>query len=212
MSLIFVISGVVLVTFSRQESYTEENTIGKWDVSRPYSTLTPLTLENLTGWAPVEEGSYFELNVSASNRVRVRIGNPTWSETKQEVWTDPVFDQSGTQFTRKVAINGTSNLVEIQNEGMFPVNISGNILLKKISLLYQAVYPYSSLGTISLLIGPALLVYGVITSPRKRHSGEKARKISRCARFSSEISLARAQDITYQARALGFETPTMHNS
>jgi hypothetical protein len=122
------------------------------------------------------EGNYFEFNVSASSTVRVTIGNSTLTDTGEETWKDVVFDQFGTQFTQKVTVNWTSGYVEIKNELATPAHISGNILLKKTSVLYQAVYPYSSSGTLSLLVGSALLVYGVMTSPKKRHSEKKPEK------------------------------------
>lgn len=172
LSLIFIILGVVLVAFSIQEPLSEERTIDRWDVGEPYSTLTPLTPHNLTAWAPTGEGSYFELNISASNIVRVRISMHAlnFTNTGEEIWTDPVFDHFASRFTQKVTVKESSCLVEIKNEGTTPVNISGNISLKKTSVLYQSVYPYSSAGTLSLLVGSALLVYAVKTSRNERRS------------------------------------------
>lgn len=178
MALILLIMGIVLATFSIQKSYTEENTVAEWDVSTPLSTLTPLTPNNLTAWAPMQEGSFFELNVSASDTVRVRIGNVTFADTGEEVWVYLLFDQVGTRFAQKATINetGTSYLVEIKNEGTTPVHIAGNVFLKNTVVKYEAIYPYPSSATLMLLVGLTLLIYAVLTNPKKRYSKTKAKK------------------------------------
>ncbi len=176
MALIFLTMGIVLATFSKQESYTEENTLNHWNLKGP-STLNPNGLA--TTWAlEMQDGSYFELNVSASDNVRVRIGIPTTNQgTTEIVLRNVIFDQVGTRFTQEVAVSESSTYqVEIRNVGTTPVNIWGNVSAKKIVIIYQLVYPYSSLATLVLLGGLASLIYGVLTEPKKRRSKRKARK------------------------------------
>jgi hypothetical protein len=166
MALIFLTLGIVLA-FSIQESLPEEITLDKWDPVTP-STLSP---QNETGWAYTEltkGGSFLKLNVTASDEVRLIIGEPSYSATEEETWTNVIFNQSGTSFTQEVAIAGTAaSFLEIDNEGTTPVNLSGNV--KKIGNTYQTVYPYSSLGTLVILVGSILLIYGIFTLPKKRH-------------------------------------------
>jgi hypothetical protein len=176
MALIFLIVGIVLAAFSIQESYTEENTLDKWDLNKEPSTLNPQNPGPL--WAlEMQEGSFFELNVSASNTVRMRIGTPTYNNSTGEVvLTNPIFNQVGTGFTQKVAVGGSGTYqVEVKNEGATPVNILGNVFAKKIvTIYYPTVFPYSSLGTLVVLGGLASLIYGVLTKPKKRRSKKES--------------------------------------
>jgi hypothetical protein len=178
MALIFLIVGIVLAAFSIQESYTEENTLDQWDLNKEPSTLNPQDLG--PSWTlEMPEGSFFELNVSASNTVRMRIGTPTYDEYVGEmVLMNPIFNQVGTRFTQKVAVGATDTYqVEIKNEGTTSVKISGNVFAKKIVTIYRpTVYPYSSLGILVVLGGLASLIYGILTKPKKRRSKKKARK------------------------------------
>lgn len=169
--------GIVSATFSIQESYTEESTLNRWDLNNEPITLKS-TGPGLIWGLEMPERSFFELNVSASGSVRVRIGTPTFIEdTEEVVLTNLIFDHVGTRFTQKVEVDKSGTYqVEIKNEGT-PVNISGNVFAKKIVTIYQAVYPYSSLGTLVAIGGLTLLIYGVLIRPKKRRSKRKARKI-----------------------------------
>jgi len=156
------------LTFSMQESRSEETVLDEWDPLTP-STLYP---GNVTGWAFMaltQNGTFLELNISASGDVRVRIGVFLTADevTGEIVWENLVFDHVGTRFTQRVAITGTdADFLEIKNEGAAPVNISGNI--KKIGNTYRTYYPHASLGTLTVLAGLSLLLYGVFAKPRKR--------------------------------------------
>jgi hypothetical protein len=176
MSLILLTLGIVFA-FLIQKSLPEEITLDKWDPLTP-STLTP---QNETGWAYMEltqGGSFLRLNVTASNDVRLIIGTPsTDSVTGEEVWTNPIFDQVGTRFNQDVAIAGkTADCLDIKNEGITSVNISGNV--EKIENTYQTVYPYSALGALAIFVGFILLIYGIVTrpGPGKKHPKRKTGK------------------------------------
>jgi hypothetical protein len=75
--------------------------------------ITPSVLYpgNVTGWAfmaSTKDGTFLELNITASDNVRVRIGNIAFNETIGEhIWTNLIFDRSDKLFNQKVAINGT---------------------------------------------------------------------------------------------------------
>jgi hypothetical protein len=159
----------ILLTFSIHESRSEETALDEWDPLTP-STLYP---QNVTGWAFMaltQNGTFLELNISASGDVRVRIGVfLTVDEvTGEVVWENLIFDHVGRLFTQRVPIAGTgADFLEIKNEGVAPVNISGNI--KKIGNTYRTYYPHASLGTLTLLTGLSLLLYGLFTKPKKRH-------------------------------------------
>jgi len=165
-ALILLLTGIVLAV-SIQESRTEEGILDRWDPIKP-SKLSP---QNSTSWVfmiKTLDGTFLELNVSASDVVRVRIGNYTIAEVTGEVlWETLVFDQIGTRFTQRVAIAGTgADFLEIKNEGANIVNISGNI--KKIGNIRQSFHPYLGLGTLAALFGLILLIYGVSAKPKKR--------------------------------------------
>jgi len=98
------------------------------------------------------------------------IGEPIYDNvTGEETWTNVIFNQVGTRFTQEVAIAGTAaSLLEIDNEGTTPVNISGNVT--KIGNKNQTIYPYSSLGFLVAVVGSILLIYGILTRSGKKHS------------------------------------------
>jgi len=168
MALILLTVGIVLA-YSHPESLPEQITLDKWD------PLTPSTLssQNETGWDFTEltqGGSFLKLNVTASDNVTLIIGEPIYDNvTGEETWTNVIFNQVGTRFTQEVAIAGTAaSLLEIDNEGTTPVNISGNIT--KIGNINQTIYPYSSLGFLVAVVGSILLIYGILTRSGKKHS------------------------------------------
>jgi hypothetical protein len=147
----------------------EETVLDAWDPITP-SVLYP---GNITGWAFMaltKDGTFLELNITASDNVRVRIGNIAFNETTGEhVWTNLIFDHSGKLFSQKVAINETcADFLEIKNEGRNAVKISGNI--KKLGNIYRIYYPYASLGTLTLLGGTSLLLIGFTVKPKERRS------------------------------------------
>jgi hypothetical protein len=165
-ALVFLMVGILL-RFSILQSRCEEIVLDEWDPLTP-STLYP---GNVTGWAFMvltQDGTFLELNISASGDVRVRIGAPTFNEVTGELeWKNLIFDHVGTRFTQRVAIAGTeADFLEIKNEGAVPVNISGNI--KKIGNTYRTYYPHASLGALTVLVGLSLLLYGVFAKPGKK--------------------------------------------
>ena len=133
----------------------------------------------VTGWAFMvltEGGTFLELNISASDNVRVRVGNLIVNETSGEkTWENLIFDEYGTRFTQRIAINGTkADFLEIKNEGRTVVNISGNI--KKLGNIYQTHNPYASLGILTVLSGASLLAIGLLIKPKKRKLRKKQGK------------------------------------
>ena len=170
MGMILLTVGVVLATFSIQEFYTEENTFNKWDDIGSSIAYLP---DSGPSWAlDMQKGNFFELNVSASDTVSVRIGNLTYDEDMEhEVLTDLVFDQIGTGFTQKVAISANDTYgIKIKNAGTSPVRIWGNVLAKENLTIHKMAYPYSSLGTLVGLVGLTSLTYGAFTKPKKRRT------------------------------------------
>jgi hypothetical protein len=175
-ALVFLTMGSVLAFFIK-ESLPEEVTLDKWDPVTP-STLSP---QNETGWSYMSKtqgGSFLKLNVTASDKVRLIVGNPSYdSVTGEETWTNFIFSQVGTHFTQEVAIAGTNaSCLEIENEETTPVNISGNVI--KTGNVNQTVYPYSLLGALIALAGFILLIYGIVTrpGPGRKHAKKKTVK------------------------------------
>jgi hypothetical protein len=198
MGLILLTLGIVLA-FLIQESLPEEVTLDKWNPLTP-STLGP---QNETGWAYMEltqGGSFLKLNVTASDNVRLMVGNPSIDNvTGEEVWANLIFNQVGTRFTQEVPIAGkAANCLDIKNEGTTPVDISGNV--EKIGNVYQRVYPYSSLGALAMLVGFISLIYGIVTRPGpgrkhpKRKTGKKSATWRAHALGEQELLQAKKQN------------------
>lgn len=174
--------GIILAAFSTQSSYEKENTLGTWvnlwpGALKPQSEPGPLwTIEIPEG------GGFFELNVSATDWVRVRIGTPGFDNvTQKDILVNIVFDQVGTRFNQKVDVKGGFYEVDIRNEGTFLLIIWGDVVAKNTTVTYQTVYPYSSSGTLVVLGGFTSLMYGVLTKPKKRHVSPRNVRIHRSA-------------------------------
>lgn len=171
-ALILLLTGIVLAV-SIQESHTEEGVLDRWDPITP-SELYPT---NATGWAftlKISGGTFLELNIVASDVVRVRIGILTAGVSGEGTWEKLVFDDTGTRFTQRITIAETdANFLEIKNEGTDIVNISGDI--RKIGNIHQTSYPYLGLGTLAAVFGLILLVLGVSAKPEKRRFEGKSR-------------------------------------
>jgi hypothetical protein len=158
-------AGLILL-FGVWQFRLEEIVLDAWDPITP-SVLYP---GNVTGWAFMaltKDGTFLELNITASGNVRVRIGNIAFNETTGElIWTNIIFDHNDKLFNQEVAINGTgADFLEIKNEGKTAVKISGNI--KKLESIYRVYHPYTSLGTFVVLVSASFLFIGLITKPKK---------------------------------------------
>jgi hypothetical protein len=167
--LALLVGGIALAVISIQQARSEEQILGKWDSFGP----SMITLQDPgPSWAlEMTEGSFFELDVSASDAVRLEIGVPTYSEdVGKEVLTNLVFDQVGTSFTQNITIheNGTYQ-IEIHNEAMTNVIVWGSISARSVFTTYVALYPHSSSGALVMLGGLFSLIYGVLTKPKKIH-------------------------------------------
>lgn len=171
-ALILLLTGIVLAV-SIQESHTEENILDRWDPIKP-SKLYP---QNATGWAfmvKTPDGTFMELNVSASDVVRVTIGSIIADVSGEPTLEKLIFNHTGTRFTQRITIAETdANFLEIKNEGTNIVNISGDI--KKIESVRQTFYPYSILGTLAAVFGLIMLIYEVWAKPKKRRFRGKSR-------------------------------------
>ena len=108
--------------------------------------------------------------------MRVIIGTLIfYDETAgKEIWTNVIFNKTGTTFTQKVEIAGKNvDFLEIKNEGTSPVNIYGSI--RKIGNVSRQSYPYAGLGTLATLSGLIMLIYGIFAElrtpkhPRHKH-------------------------------------------
>lgn len=173
-ALILLLAGIVSAV-SIQESHTEEGILDRWDPITP-SKLYPA---NETGWAFMRtsksNGTFLELNITASDVVRVRIGFIFAGIGGEETWTKLVFNVTGTRFTQKVEIIGTgADFLGIKNEWQNKtISLSGDI--KKIGNIRQTSYPYLGLGTLAAVFGLILLIYGVSAKPKKRRFKGKSR-------------------------------------
>ena len=167
------------MAFCVQETRIEEAVIDEWN------PVTPLTLypRNVTGWAfmaLIPNGTFLELNISASDNVTVIIGKLVYFDevTREEIWNNVIFNQTGTTFTQKVEIAGENvDFLEIKNEGTSPVNIYGSI--RKIGNVSRQSHPYAGLGTLATLSGLIMLIYGIFAELRTpKHPRHKRHKYS----------------------------------
>jgi hypothetical protein len=141
LGLILFVAGIVLAAFLTQVlSSTESISLGKWDPIEPSTYIFPGSPG--PSWAlEMPEGSLFELNVSASKTVRLKIGTPAYDpDTESEVSFDSIYDQVGTSFTQKVVI-GASRMctVKIINEGTTPSAIEGYVLAENTITTHQTI-------------------------------------------------------------------------
>ena len=169
-ALTFLAVGIGLATFPAQNCYSEEIVLNKWELNKKTLTINPQDPGPCWGLG-IPEGSFFELNVSASDKVRIRIGIPVYVEEEAKmILTDLIFNKVGVYFSQKVEVNKSGTYqVEIKNEGTNPVNVSGIIFAKRLMVFHQTVYPYSSLGYPLVFGGVILLIYGILNKPKKRH-------------------------------------------
>jgi hypothetical protein len=183
-SLLPLIVGFALV-ICIQETNIKEGVIQEKIISpKPPEELSP---GNVTGWAfAFEEPKGIEvINVTCLNlnisvvkggEVRVTIGkyisyNYT---TNQIIWdeTKIIFDRIGKTFNETIPIEGEDvNYLAIKNEGSNPVEVYSHV--KKIGYIRERKYPYLGLGTLTILSGGTMLVYGLATTP---HSQKRLRQ------------------------------------
>ncbi|MEM3703157.1 MAG: hypothetical protein QXX79_01855 [Candidatus Bathyarchaeia archaeon] len=169
-ALLLIMTWIIL-TYFIQEYHPEEVVIDKLDFATDFTKPYQLDPQRNTGWSFMVKtlnGTFLELNISASYEVRILIGAlHHFDETGAKIWDVVIFNETGKNFTQKVGIAGTkANFLEIRNEGTTPVSISGDI--KKIDIIRQPSYPYSGLGTLAGLLGWILLIYGILARPRTR--------------------------------------------
>jgi len=163
-ALIFFLIGVILASYSTQISHIEE--IEKWNIG--FCTIRPQDPGCCWG-REMSNGTFFELNISASNTVRIKIGVPVYDEVENKiVLKNIIFNRVGINFTQIVEIRESGTYqVEIKNEGTNAVNISGSVSAKK--AIYRTVYPYLSLATPILFGSLISLTYGIFAKTEKRN-------------------------------------------
>lgn len=202
--------GVVLAVLVR-ETRIEEDVIDEWNPIYPSVLYPHWDYEknefNVTGYAFISRAKgipekrailekalevYLELNISASDEVRVRVGFISWDEGMPSQSSNPlyppkhsmiaIFDDSGTKFDQRVMVqgaNGTSaDFLDIINEGTNVVNLSGSV--KLVGKIEKTLYPLSILGIELCLLGFSLLIFGLLIKPKRKlaqKEGKKRRKV-----------------------------------
>jgi hypothetical protein len=161
------LAGIALAAFPVEEHYVVEDTIEVW-------TLQGKTLEpppsprNRTFWGRLmRRGWWFELNVSASQPVRLTVssiqrfgGSPMMS---------PFFDKTSASFKEWVRIGSTGTYqIDIINEGTSDVNLQGNVIAKMNRTEYERLYPYATLGTLIASTGLPVFIFGILSKRRKK--------------------------------------------
>jgi hypothetical protein len=161
-----LIIGIVSAAFPTQKPHNEEQLLG----SHSFGPLTIRPEDPGPSWGlDMREGTFFELDLSASDTIRVQIGTPTATSPSGYMLTNIIFDQAATNFFQNVTVASDSTYqVQITDGAATPVTVSGNVTAKSILTTYQTLYPYSSYGTLVALGGLASLTFGILSRPKKR--------------------------------------------
>jgi hypothetical protein len=129
------------------------------------------------------KGDFFEINISASSDVRVKVGNAGRDPFGEPMTIPPIlFDGYGKSIVQRVNVteSGTYQVEITTNEGVEPVGpvtLSGVLYAKKNEEKIEVLHPYLSPGTLVLLVGLGILTYGVLARPRKGRERKKFRAI-----------------------------------
>lgn len=129
---------------------------------------------------------FLELNITASGGpVRVIVGRvlpePVYTGGPyyyyKQKWLKIFLNCSGTCIVERLTfnatnINVTNNIVadarwlllEISNEGVDPVRLSGDVMFK--AEMPKVFYPFLGLGIFICLLGSSLMVYGILVKPK----------------------------------------------
>ena len=131
----------------------------------------------------MEEGAFFDINISASSDVTVKVGNTGLDLFREPITINIIFQDYGKSIIQRVNVTRKDTYqVEIANEGADSITLSGAIYAKKTVKIVETIHPYSSRGTFILLVGVGILIYGVLAKPKKRHLRNRPRLIQNSAR------------------------------
>jgi len=109
-------------------------------------------------------GMWFQLNVSASDSVRLVISVLQQEDQSMQA----MFNSSMSIFTQKVTVGGTGTYqVDIVNENQYEVEISGYVDARENVTKNNVFYPYSTPGTLLALVGIVVLIVGALTKPKR---------------------------------------------
>jgi hypothetical protein len=197
-ALLILILGVISLLIS--ETRLEEQVIDEWNPIKP-SKLYPYWNEtaneyNSTGYRFIDraEGNntkfrqllergeiseiFLELNVTASSPVRVRVGKLFYNSSSGKVdVVNATFNEEGVYIAENVrvqVINGSANAnyLEIANENVNSVDISGYIKLK--AKMPEVFHPFYGFGTLMCLLGFSLAAYGLLAKPKRKRALTRA--------------------------------------
>lgn len=123
----------------------------------------------------MEEGAFFEINISASDNVKVKVGNVGRGPFGETITTNPIFEDYGRNIVQRINVTRKDTYqVEIVNEGVEPITLSGALSAKKTVRVIETLHPYASLGTLVLLAGLGVLTYGFLAKPRKGRARKRS--------------------------------------
>ncbi|TET21057.1 hypothetical protein E3J74_00685 [Candidatus Bathyarchaeota archaeon] len=164
MGTILLIAGIALAAYSTVETRTEENVVETWNIWPP--TLNPPSESlNRTFWGRYMYGDmWFEFDVSSSHPLRLTVSILEYSPTP---WMTTIFNEVGTSFTGNVTtVGGGTYQIDIINEGPNAVDLWGNVKVMQEETKDHQLYPYATPGTITALIGAAVLFAGIYIKPK----------------------------------------------
>ncbi|MEM3161365.1 MAG: hypothetical protein QW056_00045 [Candidatus Bathyarchaeia archaeon] len=194
-SIIFVFGFILVI--SLRETRIEEAVIDEWNPISPSKLYPRWNYDanefNITGYAFMsrargdpekrvflESGTilelFLELNISASDVVRVRVGSISPIDNFDEYYSlqaapkysmTAIFDEYGTSFRNRVRVDGTdADFLDIINDGTIPVEVSGSV--KLVGRMPKTSYPLLGPGILACLLGFLLLLYCIFSKPKRK--------------------------------------------
>jgi uncharacterized membrane protein len=157
--LVLLITGLAVSVFPSQEEQIETTTDAEWDLQS--KTVLP---QNSTFFGKLmRSGMWFQLNVSASDLVLLRVSITQYPNIK-----NPFFTQFNTKFNQTVTATDTGTYwIDIENENEIPVILDGKVLVMKTETRYENIHPYALPGVAVMFVGIAIVMWGAFAKTKE---------------------------------------------
>jgi hypothetical protein len=193
-----VIAGLIIFTLGTilaiciQETAIQETLIDEWSTINPSELYPHWNYDanefNVTGYAFMDRAKidpeknilvnkslelYLDLNISATGVIRLRVGKIILKQSYEYGLSpnyeikDAIFNENGTKFYLRVRVDESyADFLDITNMETFPVKIVGSI--KLYGKILETIHPLKNFWFLLCLASLSLIIYGLITEPRKK--------------------------------------------